>query len=67
MGRTYLVSILLLLYFGCEKKDTPRIYRLSKDPIQGITENPDNLIKEQENIMLNHYQNILKILHYLNM
>ena len=53
MGRTYLISIFLLLYFGCEKKDTPRIYRLSKDPIQSITENPDDLIKKQENFIWN--------------
>ena len=46
MGRTYLVSILLLLYFGCEKKYIPRVYRLSKDPIQEIHKNTNNLIKE---------------------
>ena len=46
MGRTCLISILLLLYFGCEKKYTPRVYRLSKDPIQEIHRNTNNLIKE---------------------
>ena len=53
MGRTYLVSILLLLYFGCEKKDTPRVYRLSKDPIQNTYEKPSDLIEEKESFIWN--------------
>ena len=53
MGRTYLVGILLLLYFGCEKKGTPRVYRLSKDPIQDIHKPQNNLIKEKESFIWN--------------
>ena len=53
MGRTYLVSILLLLYLGCEKKDTPRVYRLSKDPIQNTYEKSSDLIEEKESFIWN--------------
>ena len=53
MGRTYLISILLLLYFGCEKKDTPRVYRLSKDPVLNSPHNSDNLVKQEDSFIWN--------------
>ena len=53
MGRTYLISIFLLLYFGCEKKDTPRVYRLSKDPVLNSPHHSANLVKQEESFIWN--------------
>ncbi|MBI44988.1 MAG: hypothetical protein CMG66_02340 [Candidatus Marinimicrobia bacterium] len=48
MGRTYLVGILFLLYFGCDRYPSqPRFYKLSKDIV--VDDLSDDLIQSKEN------------------
>ena len=55
MGRAYLVSILFLLYFGCERHPSqPRVYRLSKDMvISDLSENLNKSTEGEENFIWN--------------
>ena len=55
MGRTYLVSILFLLYFGCERHPSePRFYKLSKDIVTSeLSQDLNESIENDENFIWN--------------